>query len=154
LRDRLGEQPGDIVDARSGEVIGAHAGAYGFTVGQRRGLGLTVAAPAGEPRYVLDISPVSGTVTVGSVEDLDIGSLTAGGPIWCGPAPSLPFTGHAQLRAHGEVHSCTADVSDGDLVVSFTDRPRGIAPGQTVVLYDDDVVIGSATIRSTAPVST
>ena len=151
LRERLGEQPGDIVDARTGEVVGTHEGSYGFTVGQRRGLGLTVQAPGGEPRYVLDISPVSGTVTVGSVDDLDVDSLVAGEPVWCGPRPSLPFTGYAQLRAHGDVHDCTADVVDGKLVVTFVDRPRGIAPGQTVVLYDGDVVIGSATIRSTVP---
>ena len=149
LRERLGEQPGDIVDARSGEVIGTHAGTYGFTVGQRRGLGLTVSAPGGEPRYVLGITPVSGTVTVGSVEDLDVDSLVAGAPVWCGPQPSLPFAGHAQLRAHGDVHACTADVVDSELLVCFADRPRGIAPGQTVVLYDGDVVVGSATIRRT-----
>ena len=148
-RERLGEQPGDIVDARSGEVIGAHAGTYGFTVGQRRGLGLTVSAPGGEPRYVLGITPVSGTVTVGSAEDLDVDSLVAAAPVWCGPEPPLPFAGLAQLRAHGDVHACTADVVDRELVVTFTDRPRGIAPGQTVVLYDGDVVVGSATIRRT-----
>jgi tRNA-specific 2-thiouridylase len=149
LRERLGDQPGDIVDARTGDVVGAHAGTYGFTVGQRRGLGVTVPAPGREPRYVLDISPASRTVTVGPLEDLDVDSLVAGEPVWCGPAPSLPFTGHAQLRAHGEVHACTADVVNGELLVTFADKPRGIAPGQTVVLYDGDTVIGSATIKTT-----
>jgi tRNA-specific 2-thiouridylase len=149
LRERLGERPGDIVEARSGEVVGAHSGAYGFTVGQRRGLGVTVPTASGEPRYVLGISPVSGTVTVGSLEELDVDSLVAGSPVWCGPEPSLPFAGQAQLRAHGQVHACTADVSDDEMLVTFADRPRGIAPGQTVVLYDDDVVVGSATIRET-----
>jgi len=149
LRDRLGEQPGDIVDAHSGEVVGAHAGTYGFTVGQRRGLGLSVAAPGGEPRYVLEISPVTRTVTVGSVEDLDVESLIADAPVWCGPEPALPFSGRAQLRAHGEVHECTADIVDDGLLVRFLAPPRGVASGQTVVLYDDDIVIGSATIRAT-----
>jgi tRNA-uridine 2-sulfurtransferase len=149
LRERLGEQPGDIVDARTGAVVGAHGGAYAFTVGQRRGLGLSVPAPGGEPRYVLGISPVSRTVTVGALDELDVSELVATDLGWCGPAPSLPFTGSAQLRAHGEVHACTADVVDGSLAVTFADHPRGVAPGQTVVLYDDDVVIGSATISST-----
>jgi tRNA-uridine 2-sulfurtransferase len=152
LRERLGDQPGDIVEARSGEVVGTHRGAYAFTVGQRRGLGLSVAAPDGEPRYVLSVSPASGTVTVGGADDLAVESLVADRPVWCGPAPSLPFTGHAQLRAHGEVHACDADVVDSALEVSFADRPRGVAPGQTVVLYDGDVVVGSATIRATGPV--
>src|SRR4051812_15864381 len=146
LRERLGEQPGDIVDARTGEVVGAHDGAYAFTVGQRRGLGLSVPAPGGEPRYVLGISPVTQTVTVGSAEDLEVVELTAADPVWCGPLPSMPFPGHAQLRAHGDVHPCTADAVDGSLVVTFADRPRGVAPGQTVVLYDRDMVVGSATI--------
>ena len=149
LRERLGEQPGDIVDARTGAVVGGHDGTYGFTVGQRRGLGLSVPAPGGEPRYVLDISPVTRTVTVGALHDLDVTELVATEPVWCGPDPALPFAGSAQLRAHGEVHACTADVIDADLVVTFADRPRGIAPGQTVVLYDDNRVVGSATISST-----
>ena len=149
LRERLGDEPGDIVDAGTGDVVGSHSGTYGFTVGQRRGLGLTVPAPSGEPRYVLDISPASRTVTVGLVDDLDVDSLVASEPVWCGPRPPLPFTGHAQLRAHGDVHGCVAEVVDDELVVTFTDRPRGIAPGQTVVLYDADVVVGSATIRAT-----
>ncbi|HEX4654918.1 MAG TPA: tRNA 2-thiouridine(34) synthase MnmA [Mycobacteriales bacterium] len=150
LQERLGEQPGDIVDAETGAVVGAHSGTYAFTVGQRRGLGLSVPAPGGRPRYVLDISPVARTVTVGNVEDLDVAELVADTPTWCGPQPSLPFTGHAQLRAHGEVHDCVADVVDEALLVTFADRPRGVAPGQTVVLYDGDAVVGSATIRSTS----
>ena len=153
LTQRLGEQPGDVVDSRTGAVVGSHSGAYAFTVGQRRGLGLSVPAPDGQPRYVLDISPVTGTVTVGDVEELEVGELVASAPVWCGPPPSLPFTGLAQLRAHGEVHACVADVLDDQLMVTFTDSPRGVAPGQTVVLYDGDVVVGSATIRATQPVS-
>jgi tRNA-specific 2-thiouridylase len=149
LRERLGDQPGDIVDARTGAVVGGHDGTYAFTVGQRRGLGLSVPAPGGEPRYVLDISPVTRTVTVGSLEDLDVHELAATEPVWCGPEPTLPFDGTAQLRAHGEVHACTADVVNGELALTFADRPRGVAPGQTVVLYDDDRVVGSATISST-----
>jgi len=149
LTERLGEQPGDIVDARTGAVVGAHEGAYAFTVGQRRGLGLSKAAEGGRPRYVLDISPVTRTVTVGAVEDLEVSELVAAKPVWCGPEPMLPFTGSAQLRAHGEVHACTAELVDGEMAVTFSDRPRGIAPGQTVVLYDGDAVVGSATISST-----
>src|SRR5262245_32265935 len=72
LRERLGEAPGDIVDAATGEVLGKHDGAYGFTVGQRKGLALTRPAPDGRPRYVLSITPVSNTVTVGSAEALDV----------------------------------------------------------------------------------
>src|SRR3954463_14339885 len=63
LRRALGDRPGTLVDAETGAEVGRHDGAYGFTVGQRRGLGL--ARPGGPPRYVLSIEPVGGTVTVG-----------------------------------------------------------------------------------------
>src|SRR5947209_9587195 len=62
LHRRLGDQPGEFVDATSGEVVGHHDGAYAFTVGQRRGLGLGRAAPDGQPRYVVDVAPSTGTV--------------------------------------------------------------------------------------------
>jgi tRNA-specific 2-thiouridylase len=149
LTERLGEQPGQVVDAESGEVVGGHDGAYAFTVGQRRGLGIGRPAGDGRPRYVLDISPVTGTVTVGPEELLAVDAVLASAPTWCGPAPALPFLGGAQLRAHGALHDCTADVDDGRLAVRFTDRPRGVAPGQTVALYDGDRVVGSATIDRT-----
>jgi tRNA-specific 2-thiouridylase len=75
--------------------------------------------------------------------------VVAGGPVWCGAVPVLPFFGFAQLRAHGDVYPCIADIVDGALTVHFgTRRPRGVAPGQTVALYDDTRVVGSATIAS------
>ena len=149
LSQRLGTQPGSIVDAVSGEVLGGHDGAYAYTVGQRRGLGIQRPSADGRPRYVLDISPVTRTVTVGPEELLGVDGLTAAAPTWCGAEPRLPFTGLAQLRAHGEVHPCTASATDEGLVVRFDDRPRGVAPGQTVALYDADRVVGSATIEAT-----
>jgi tRNA-specific 2-thiouridylase len=149
LAARLGSQPGPIVDTESGEVVGAHDGAYAFTVGQRRGLRIGRPAGDGRPRYVLDVSPVTRTVTVGPEELLGVDGVTGSTPTWCGPPPVLPFTGVAQLRAHGAVHDCTADLADGRLVAQFTDRPRGVAPGQTIALYDGDRVVGSATIDGT-----
>ncbi len=64
LQEKLGSAPGTFVD-ESGEVLGTHDGSFGFTIGQRRGLRIGRPAPDGQPRYVLDIEPVSGTVTVG-----------------------------------------------------------------------------------------
>jgi tRNA-uridine 2-sulfurtransferase len=101
------------------------------------------------PRYVLGISPTTRTVTIGPEELLGVDGVTAGVPTWCGAIPALPFSGLAQLRAHGAAHACTAEVIDGVLVVRFDDRPRGVAPGQTVALYDGDRVVGSATIDAT-----
>jgi tRNA-uridine 2-sulfurtransferase len=147
LQSRLGAQPGPIVDAVSGAVVGAHQGAYGFTVGQRRGLRVGVPAADGRPRYVLDVSPVTRTVTVGPAERLDADRVVGATPTWCGPQPIFPFHGSAQLRAHGAPVPCTAQVADDQLVVALHQPVRGIAAGQTVVLYDDDRVVGSATIE-------
>jgi tRNA-specific 2-thiouridylase len=149
LADRLGTAEGDIVD-ESGTKLGSHDGAFGFTIGQRKGLRIGHPAPDGKPRYVLDISPVNNTVTVGPVEALDVTALTAIKPRWCGAAPEGPGTYTAQLRAHGGETEVTAELVDGsELRVTFTEPVRGVAPGQAVVLYDGTRVVGSATIATT-----
>ncbi|MEO3851930.1 tRNA 2-thiouridine(34) synthase MnmA [Streptomyces sp. B8F3] len=156
LARRLGAAEGDVLD-ESGARVGTHSGAYGFTVGQRKGLALGHPAPDGRPRYVLDISPVDNTVTVGPAASLDVESLTAISPRWCGTPPAGPGTYTAQLRAHGGETAVTAEVVGGELRVSFAAPVRGVAPGQAVVLYDGTRVVGSATIattrRANAPVA-
>ncbi|MFF7638078.1 tRNA 2-thiouridine(34) synthase MnmA [Kitasatospora sp. NPDC008050] len=148
LAQHLGTATGDIVD-ETGAKVGEHDGAYGFTIGQRKGLRIGRPAPDGKPRYVLDISPVNNTVTVGPVEGLDVLGLTAIRPRWCGAAPAGEGRYTAQLRAHGEEVPVSAELVGGELRVSL-DRPvRGIAPGQAVVLYDGSRVVGSATIAET-----
>ena len=148
LANRLGKAEGDIVD-ESGAKIGSHEGAYGFTIGQRKGLRIGTPAADGKPRYVLDISPVNNTVTVGPAAALDVTALTAIKPRWCGTAPTGPGTYTAQLRAHGGETEVTAELVDGTLEVTFTEPVRGVAPGQAIVLYDGTRVVGSATIAST-----
>jgi tRNA-uridine 2-sulfurtransferase len=146
LAKRLGPAPGQIVDT-SGAVLGQHDGAYAFTVGQRRGLRVGRPADDGRPRYVLDIEPVTGTVTVGPAEGLDVSEITAVRPVWTGWTPPLePRQCLVQVRAHGDAQSCTAWL-DGDTLRITLDRPaRGVAPGQAAVLYDGGMVLGSATI--------
>ena len=132
LANRLGgPAEGDIVD-EAGTKIGTHEGAFGFTIGQRKGLRIGHPAPDGKPRYVLDISPVNNTVTVGPVEALDVTALTAIRPRWCGTAPSGPGTYTAQLRAHGGETEVTAELVDGTLNVSFTEPVRGVAGGRAL----------------------
>lgn len=127
LASRLGRAEGDIVD-ESGAKIGSHEGAYGFTIGQRKGLRIGTPAADGKPRYVLDISPVNNTVTVGPAAALDVNALTAIKPRWCGAAPTGPGTYTAQLRAHGGETEVTAELVDGELRVSFVEPVRGVAP--------------------------
>ncbi|AXE23100.1 tRNA 2-thiouridine(34) synthase MnmA [Streptomyces globosus] len=149
LAKRLGKAEGDIVD-ESGSKVGTHDGAYGFTIGQRKGLRIGHPAPDGKPRYVLDISPVNNTVTVGPAESLDVGALTAIRPRWCGNPPAGgPAAYTAQLRAHGGETEVSAELVDGELRVRFTEPVRGVAPGQAIVLYDGTRVVGSATIATT-----
>jgi tRNA-specific 2-thiouridylase len=152
LRSRLGEQPGDIVDGATGAVLGRHAGAYAYTVGQRKGLGLDRPAPDGRPRYVLSITPVSNTVTVGPVAALEMSTVYGERPLWTGPSP---VPAEVQLRAHGDVVPASVVVS-GDRLVARLERPvRGVAAGQAIVAYQPDpggdIVLGSATISSASP---
>ena len=146
LRSQLGSAPGPIVDTQ-GTVIGRHDGSYGFTVGQRKGLHIGTPAPDGRPRYVLDIEPVSNTVTVGPAEALGAVEIEAERPVWSGcPPPADALDCLVQMRAHGQVHRATA-WQDGDtLRISLNEPARGVARGQAAVLYDGDAVLGSATI--------
>jgi tRNA-uridine 2-sulfurtransferase len=161
LRDKLGSASGEIVDT-SGEVLGTHDGAFGFTIGQRRGMRLTRPAPDGRPRYVLDIEPVSQRVTVGPRAELAVHSLVCTHPRWCGAAPAGEVTCTVQLRAHADELAAKAlfiqpHAGDEPLVQIELQEPAfGVAPGQAAVLYDGTRVVGSATIstttRATAPV--
>ena len=149
LAERLGRRPGPLVDALTGAEVGRHDGAYGFTVGQRRGLRLGMPAPDGRPRYVLRIEPVSGTVTVGPGELLDVVAVTGDRPVWTvGEPPAAAFDCTAQLRAHGAVSPASVTAEPGAVEVRLHRPQRGVAAGQAVVLYDGDTVLGSATIGS------
>jgi tRNA-specific 2-thiouridylase len=141
----LDDAPGPIVDA-DGAVLGEHRGTHRYTVGQRKGLDLRVPAPTGEPRYVLRIEPVGNTVVVGSREDLAVTRLTGIRPSWTEKAIDGPWRGQAQYRAHGTPQDATIEASEGGLSVLLDEPGHGVAPGQTVVVYDGDRVVGSAVI--------
>ncbi|MGI8613247.1 MAG: tRNA 2-thiouridine(34) synthase MnmA [Nocardioidaceae bacterium] len=154
LHRQLGARPGQFVDT-TGAVVGAHDGAFAYTVGQRRGLRLGVPAADGRPRFVLEIEPVNGTVTVGGRAELAVHRLEAIAPRWCADAPASPLRCTVQLRAHGDVHRATVRLpatdhcADDPLVAELRDPAYGIAPGQALVLYDGTRVLGSATISRT-----
>ena len=133
LHDRLGAQPGPVVDT-AGAVVGQHDGAYAFTVGQRKGLRLDRPSADGRPRYVLGISPVDRTVTVGPAEALEVSFLEASESTYAGP----PIECRAQIRAHGATVPAVADGRGDALRVRLHEPVRGMAPGQAVVLYTDD----------------
>jgi tRNA-specific 2-thiouridylase len=146
LRSKVGVVPGQVVDA-DGEVLGEHQGAHQFTVGQRRGLG--IASPDGRPRYVLSVEPASATVTVGPAEALAVAYVSGVRPRFAGVAPAVGDALLVQLRAHGEPLPCTVEAVGEVLAVALSAAARGVAPGQAMVLYDGDRVVGSATIDAT-----
>jgi tRNA-specific 2-thiouridylase len=129
-------------------VLGSHDGAFGFTIGQRKGLRVGKPAPDGRPRYVLDIEPVTGTVTVGPREELTVDRIEGAHARWCGTVPVGDLHGSVQLRAHGEEHRAVVTV-DGDAVtIELLDPAQGIAPGQSAVVYEGSRVVGSCTITA------
>ncbi len=150
LAEKLPEanRSGAIV-ASSGEHLGTHEGSWRFTIGQRRGLRIGTPAADGQPRYVLDIEPVTGTVTVGSHDELQIDGLSGIRPRWCGSVPDGELACTVQLRAHGAEHRAVVRVSGEVVEVELLEPASGIAPGQAVVVYDGTRVVGSATISTT-----
>jgi tRNA-specific 2-thiouridylase len=148
LAKQLGGAPGKIVDT-DGQVLGEHEGAYGFTIGQRKGLRVDRPSPDGRPRYVLSIEPVSRTVTVGPASELEVTGITAGRLVWTGCEPPWsPVECNVQLRAHGEVHPCVAWLEGDELKIQLRQPARAVATGQAAVLYSGDKVLGSGTIVS------
>ncbi|AKK10920.1 tRNA 2-thiouridine(34) synthase MnmA [Corynebacterium uterequi] len=151
----IGLRPGMIVDS-DGTELRPHDGAFNFTIGQRKGLDIKVPAADGRPRYVTGIDAATGTVTVGPREALRVRSIRADRLKRLHPAMRGAFDCQVQVRAHGSVVDCTANI-DGDTVVLSLHEPLdGVAPGQAAVLYlpcDDgvgDIVLGSGTICETA----
>lgn len=151
LRDRLGSDVGPIVD-QEGVKLGEHKGAYTYTIGQRKGLGLTVPTADGSPRFVLKIEPVTNTVVVGAREDLAVTTMVGERPIWCGPAiAETPTRGYVQIRAHGQPLPCTYFFNGTHLLATLDEPILGLATGQAMAIYDGDRVVGSATICETRP---
>ncbi|MFN8033219.1 MAG: tRNA 2-thiouridine(34) synthase MnmA [Mycobacterium sp.] len=150
LGARIGVRRGPVVDA-AGVVLAEHDGVHGFTIGQRKGLGIAGPGPDGMPRYVTAIDAESGTVRVGGAEDLDVYELTGERAVFTsGVALEGPIECEVQVRAHGGIAPAVAEYADDELRVTLRSPLRGVAPGQTLVLYRPDPagdeVLGSATI--------
>ena len=136
--------PGDIL-SQEGTVLGRHKGALRYTIGQRKGLGLA----SDRPLYVCGKSMADNTITVGPDEALYTDSLLADDWVW-GPIPALtePVRVKAKVRYRQMEQWATAVPAEGGAVrVTFDEPQRAITPGQAVVLYDGDTVLGGGTIR-------
>ena len=135
---------GPIVDA-AGRVVGEHGGVHRFTVGQRKGLGLTTP----EPRYVLRVIPQTRTVVVGEEADLQGDTLVvANVGFVSGEAPAGEFRSHVRIRyRHAEAPATLTPLGAGRLRVRFDTPQRAITPGQAAVFYDGDECLGGGFIE-------
>jgi tRNA-specific 2-thiouridylase len=134
---------GRIVD-RDGEVVGSHDGVPGFTIGQRRGLGLSVSG--GERVFVTGLDAACATVTVGSREVLGATTIVADRAIWHGEEDRAA---HVTVRARyrGVEPAGTARLVGGVLHVDLHDPLEAPAPGQALVCYEGQRVVGGGVIR-------
>ncbi len=133
LADRVALTPGRVVDT-AGAVVGEVPAVELVTVGQRRGLGLAT----GSPRYAVDVDVSRATVTVGAAEDLLVDHVRLTRCSWVDGEPEGPV--EAQCSAHGQVHGARWDPAAA--TVRFAAPVRRVAPGQSVVLYRGDEVLG------------
>lgn len=138
-------RPGPILD-REGREVGRHEGIHGFTIGQRRGLHIS----ARFPLYVIAIDAGRDAVIVGPEKDLLGDTLVAADLNWISIAPpDHPLQANARIRyRHTEAPARIEPLSRGRVRVSFREPQKAIAPGQAVVFYDGDLVLGGGTIES------
>ena len=148
---------GDFIDGDTGEAIGKHRGIIHYTIGQRKGLGVTF----GKPRFVTKIDPVTHQVTLGSNEDLFDCSVTAQEIVFCGKTgeealnEAKAFIGKpllGKVRYAAPPADCVIEsVSDGNIRIRFETTQRAITPGQSVVLYDGEILVGGGFITVSNP---
>ncbi len=133
----VGDSGGDIVHV-DGRVLGRHSGVYRYTIGQRRGLGLTWP----EPLFVVRIDAVQRQVTVGERCHLDVAELTLRDCNWIIPSPAEPLRCQVRIRyRHQEAAATVTPLDTGRCRVVFDFPEQGVTPGQAAVFYDQDRVL-------------
>jgi tRNA-specific 2-thiouridylase len=136
--------PGGAIRDREGREIGRHGGVHRFTIGQRKGLGLST----GIPLYVVEIDAETADVTVGPKSDLEGDALTASRVNWIsGDVPAGSIRAHARIRhRHNEALATITPIGSDRASVAFDEPQTAITPGQAVVFYDGDCVVGGGWI--------
>ena len=135
---------GEFVDMQ-GQVLGAHEGYEHFTVGQRKGLGLAF----GEPRFVIEIRPLTRQVVLGHREDLATTCIETVDCNWLSDRPVARTTCAVKVRYRQTSEPCVIEPGEDNSATVYPDQPIfGVAPGQAAVFYDGDRVLGGGWIRS------
>jgi tRNA-specific 2-thiouridylase len=149
LRERAPEafQAGPIVDGETGREVGVHGGLGAYTIGQRKGLGAADAR-----RYVVALDPVRNAVVVGPREALEASGLEASGVNWiAGGAPAAPLDVEARIRHNAPLVAARVEArGPAEVAVRFGTPQRAVTPGQSVVFYQGDVVLGGGVIDRAA----
>lgn len=128
---------------QNGKILGTHQGYWNFTIGQRRGLGIS----ADRPLYVLAIDKERNEVIVGYAEDCLQTKLQASDWVWQIPTPQAPLTCQARIRSsQNPIEVTVTPTNNGQWEVVFLSPQSAVAPGQSVVLYNDDAVLGGGLI--------
>jgi tRNA-specific 2-thiouridylase len=145
--EQLPDTSGELVTT-DGKVLGHHEGVHNFTVGQRKGLGVAT----GSPLYVININGAEGKVTVGGNDDLLSRTLIARDVNWIAiESLSDPIRVSAKIRhRHEPAQAMLENAPNGEVRVTFDEPQRAITPGQAVVFYQDDLVVGGGWIAETA----
>ena len=144
-------RPGEIVDT-AGQVVGQHRGIARYTVGQRKGLGISV----GEPVFVTSIDAATDRIVVGDRAALGVSGLALEETSFVGPPPTEAIDVAIQYRAHGDVARGSLAPGDNEWAVTFPAAVEAVAPGQSAAIYsaeDPDELLGGGIIAATKPVA-
>ena len=143
------EVPGPIV-TKAGAILGEHRGLTNYTIGQRKGLGISYS----EPLYVLAMNKVTNALVVGTRDQLGVDRLTAEHVNWvAGAPPADRFRAEVQIRYRARAQAASLIVGDDRQVqVAFDEPQRDITPGQAAVIYQDDLCLGGGLIAKSEEV--
>ncbi|MBR1776653.1 tRNA 2-thiouridine(34) synthase MnmA [bacterium] len=136
------EKEGNIVDL-NGKVLGTHKGIWNYTIGQRKGVGVS----STEPLYVLELRKDTNEVVIGPKDKTMKDSLRASNLNWIIEPASKNFSAQAKIRSTQQPTKVKVDLDGNSINVHFEDMQKSIAIGQSIVLYDNDVVLGGGVIE-------
>jgi tRNA-specific 2-thiouridylase len=143
--DNGGNNRGGEIVTTDGQVVGRHDGLERFTIGQRKGLGIAL----GQPRFVVRLESDTRRVVLGTHEELGRRSLYADRTNWLADEPAGPFRCLVKIRYNGRRAAATAEIlPSGRLRVDFDEPQFGVAPGQAVVCYEGEQLLGGGWIES------
>jgi tRNA-specific 2-thiouridylase len=149
LSQRFSVQPGDIVDT-GGRKLGQHRGIAFYTIGQRHGLGLA----SDKPLYVIRIEPESNRIVLGPEKALYSQKLTARNLNWMsGKAPQEPITAQAKIRYKAKEAEASLFFRNDSVDVHFAKPQKAVTPGQAIVFYNMDEVLGGGIIGNPQPIA-